>query len=72
MYIYPFSTTTSQVLNGAMPTCGKGEELSSDSQYGTQKAFVGGEPEDVGVDDLPAVVPLVRVVTSALLLHVVP
>ena len=55
-----------------MPTCGKGEELSSDSQHGTQKAFVGGEPEDVCVDDLPAVVPLVQIVTSALLLHVVP
>ena len=72
MYVCPFSTTTSQELNGVMPTCGKGEELSSDSQHGTQKAFVGGESEDVRVDDLPAVVPLVQIVTSALLLHVVP
>jgi len=55
-----------------MLTCGKGEELSSHSQHGTQQAFVRGKPEDIGVYDLPAVVSLVQVVTAALFLHIVP
>lgn len=53
-------------------TCGKGEELSPNSKHGTEQAFVGGEPEDISVYDLPAIVSLVQVVTACFLLHIVP
>lgn len=53
-------------------TRGERKELSSDSQHGTQQAFKGRESEHVGVDDFPAVVSLIQVVTAALLLHVIP
>lgn len=55
-----------------MPTCRKSKELSPHPQHGTQQAFVRGKPEDVSVDDLPAVVSLVQIITVALLLHIVP
>lgn len=53
-------------------TCGKGEELSPNSKHGTEQAFVGGEPKDISVYDLPAVVSLVQVVAAGFLLHIVP
>lgn len=53
-------------------TCGQGEELSPDSQHSTQQALVRRKPKDVSVYDLPAVVPLVQIITAALFFHVVP
>ena len=52
-------------------TRGQGKELGPHSQHSTQQAFVRGKPEDVSVNDLPAVVSLVQIITAALLLHVV-
>lgn len=65
-------TITSTSKSQEILTCGKSEELSPNSKHSTEQAFVRGEPKDVGVYDLPAIVSLVQVVTACFLFHIVP
>lgn len=53
-------------------TCGEGKKLSSHPEHSTQQAFVRREPEDISVDDLPAIVTLIQIITATIFLHIVP
>lgn len=53
-------------------TCGKGKELSPNSQHSTEQAFERRKPKYVSMDDFPTIVSLVQIITATLLFHIVP